>query len=774
MIRMVQAPESRRDTATVNQLKRAFHRNRWLILIAPVLTLIAAFAFVNLATPVYDGVAALRLDKERSNLAVLDALQELSTGSEIMTEMVELRSRSLSEGVVDELDLNVQVTAPKRVPRQVLFAELSAGRDTREQRIELQRVSNTEFRSAAGETVRIGERVRIKGVTLMLRPQAARHELISMRVQPFALAVRDFRKTRQIARPDREANILEIRYESPDRFLAMQVPNAIAGAFIERRNLVRKTQAVSTVDFLNEQIDTLGGQITTFERSMRAFRESNRVISPEAEAESQIGQLAEMQAARDVADAERRALSTLIAEVDRGDASYRRLIGFPSLLQYPVASELLGSVTRLENERAELLRQRTPADSEVAILTGRVHELDAQLKSLVLTHVAGLNNRVANYDQILARFKGDLEQIPAKEIELARLRRQGKVTEEIYTALQKRLKEAEIAANVEDPSVRVVDPAVVPLKPIYPNKPLSIALAIVLGFALGFGIAFAREAFNTTIRSREELLEESGAIPILGLVPRIETPGRPRRRFGWAGSRVNGAGTRGASDWVTDGIGPVAEAYRTLRTNIAFTQHDVPAKVLVMTSALPAEGKSTSASNLARTLALQGYRVALIDADMRRGNLHESYNGRLSPGLSDVLAGRTELNAALQSVEAGGAQLQLLSTGTIPPNPAELVGSNRVASLLEQLRSAFDAVIIDSPPLNLVTDAAILATRADGVLLVARSGVTNRDAFRFAVDQLRGVRARILGCILNDIEDHRESYRGRAGSAYYGPRVPHS
>jgi capsular exopolysaccharide synthesis family protein len=374
---------------------------------------------------------------------------------------------------------------------------------------------------------------------------------------------------------------------------------------------------------------------------------------------------------------------------------------------------------------------------------------------------------------VLARFGGELARIPAKEIQLARLRRQAKVTEDIYTELQTRLKEAQIAAAVEDPSVRVVDPAIPPFKPIRPNAPLSFTLALVLGLALGVTIAFMRERMDNTIHSRAELQEMSGHVPVLGVLPRIrlvQGERRTTRRFLITHSERNGhraaeyrraSASRGAG-------GAVAEAYRTLRTNIAFTQPDTPARVLVFSSALPGEGKSTSACNLAITLAQQGLRVALIDADMRRGALYESFAGaNVEPGLSNVLLGRVPVAQALQPVEVEGTKLLFLATGTLPPNPAELLASARMPQLLEELKGVLDAIVIDTPPLNVVTDAAIIGSRVDGVVLVARAGITDRDAYRYALEQLGAVHARVLGCVLNDVDAKTEGYYGKRGAAYY-------
>jgi tyrosine-protein kinase Etk/Wzc len=770
---------SRADASLVHDFRRVFERNYWLILSLPVLAVAAAIVFIVMATPVYEGVAVVRIDQERSNLAVLDALQELSTGSQINTEMAELRSRSRAEDVVEALHLNAELRKPRRVARARLFSDLRSTRTAPAAHYQLMRTAGGAFQlhgAGVSQVVRVGERVRVPGLSFVLAPAAAQHEQIELRVRSFFEAVRILRRHFGVARPDREANILEVHYEGTDKDLAQRVPNELARQFIVNRNEVRKTQARSTVRFLREQIDTLGVQLGAAEKGLLAFREKQRVISPQAEGETQVTRLVEFQADRDRLDAERRSLASILAQSGQTEnvADVRRLIGFPTLLRNPAASELLRSVNELENQRAELLNNRTMADPDVSALTQRIRQADGQLRALTETHLEALTQQIASLDASLSQFTTELNRIPAKEIQLARLRRQTEVTEEIYTELQTRLQEAQIAAAVEDPSVRVLDPAIVPLRPIKPNKPLSLVLALLLGLLLGTAIAFAREQVDSTIRSREELQELSGSVPVLGMVPRIQLAGA-QRRFGRRRLAVAGNGDLATDLRRTtagrDARGPVAEAYRTLRTNIAFTQPDAPAKVLVVTSALPGEGKSTSACNLALTLAQQGLRVILIDGDMRRGTLHKALGAGDEPGMSNVMLGRVALSQALQHVELDGIGLDFLPTGTLPPNPAELLGSARAVQLLEDLKPSYDAVIVDSPPLNIVTDAAIIGSRADGVLLVARSGITERAAYRHALEQLEAVRARVLGCVLNDVSPSNAGYYGRKGAEYY---VAHS
>ncbi len=789
------------DEMTVRDLWYAMIRNRWLILGALSLGIGGAIMYAERTTPVFQAATSIRIDEKQSSIPVLDMLSDVGAGSELATEMEVLRSRSLAETVVDSLSLQVSVVEPRSARRNELLSVLAVADSVVGGEFILDRAGNGFWLEGSSRRIVPGERFTLGGADLVLKPAASGLPHIVISVVPFQRAVSAFSQQLTVSRPQREANVVIASYQGHDPDLVGTVPNVLAQKFIVSRNAVKKTEARSTIVFLRQQIDTLSRQLAASEDSLRIFREDAQVVSLPDEASSQVSRLAALQGERASIDAERSALNALLTEVRAAAASarvedpspYRRLLAFPTLLRNPAISQMLGALNQMENERTELLIRRTTRDPDVVTLTVRVREMEEQIRTLATTYLQGLTNQVASIDSELARFNVRLQQVPAKEVAYARLVRQPKVLEGVYTMLQSRLKEAEIVQAVEDPSVRVVDQARVPQEPVKPNKPLIVLLGGMLGLMTGIGGAVLRQSLDRKVRSRDDVLRITG-FQVLGIIPRIDDASeRPQlgmsmlKRLAISNSAGN-AGPSGRSITSTNGTevapafasrlvtgndprNPISEAYRTLRTNITFSRLESVPKTLVFTSPMPGDGKSTSASNLAITLAQQGLRVLLVDADMRRGVLNDVFHQPRDPGLSNVILGRVDATAAIRRIDLGSdIQMDLLPSGTLPPNPAELVGSERMRDLLKRLEEVYDTIILDSPPLNVVTDAALLGTKADGVLVVTRVGKTDVHDLEYAMIQLSNVRAPVLGIVLNDVDikgSARYGYGGYGSYQYY-------
>jgi capsular exopolysaccharide synthesis family protein len=330
---------------------------------------------------------------------------------------------------------------------------------------------------------------------------------------------------------------------------------------------------------------------------------------------------------------------------------------------------------------------------------------------------------------------------------------------------------------MEDPTVRIVDPAVVPDRPVLPVPAINLALSLLLGSLMGIGVTLGRELTDRRVRTRADALLASG-LPVVGAVPRAERSrrkllsGQKHRRL-----RKTLGLTRPAEPYAAaaaarirsllvnkqEASGAYVESWHQLHANLVLAQEHQP-KVLVFTSSLPGEGKTLSAVNFSLTLAMRGLRVLLIDADLRCGLVNEVFRCESQPGFIELLTRSVRFEDAARPVHLDTGTLVILPAGIPRPHQKYGLVVERVREVLDELAPQFDVILIDSPPVNLLADAALLGSAADGVVLVVRVGHTRIEALRYAMDQLAAARAPVIGTLLNDIDLRRhteddDSYR---------------
>jgi len=338
-----------------------------------------------------------------------------------------------------------------------------------------------------------------------------------------------------------------------------------------------------------------------------------------------------------------------------------------------------------------------------------------------------------------------LNSLPEKSLRLARLQREAKVNNNIYMMLREKFEENRIAEAGQIGSVRIVDWSDPPKNPIKPNIRLNIIFGMIIGFGLGIVITFLREYLDSALKTVEDV--ERLGFPVIGAIPYIspEKGGRQGKGAGRTASNIK-------SRLITHNApkSHIAEAYRSIRTNILYARVDNPIKTILVTSPGPGEGKSTSAANLAITFAQMGTRTLLVDTDLRRPVLDVIFRRHTGKGLIDVLVGTRTLDDAIEMTPI--RNLFLLSSGRTPVKPSEFLASKRMEKLIQKTQSQFDLIIFDSPPIIPVTDAAVLGTKMDGIVMVVKAGETDRDALVRSRIILENVNANILGVLINGIK----------------------
>lgn len=767
------APVHSEDEPVLRTFGQAIRRRAGLVAGTFTAAMLLGGALLTAIRPTYQAATSIRIDQRQAGVPVLDFFLKELSASDVFTEQATLGSRSLVEGVTDSLGLALLPTRPARAARSALFSQVRVTRQAGGGEYRLVRrgpgyaLSQEDTARSLG-TFPAGRAVEAAGFSVRLAPGIP--DDVRFRVLPFAQAVQRVQKGLKVERPDRDANVIVLSYRDKDPELTRDVPNAVAGRFIASRHAVQQSVARSTAAFLRSQLDSVGAQLSGAEDALRDYRAGRRAVDLPAEQTARVNQLAQLEAERNQTRAERDALASLVAEAQRDAGAgvrspYRRLVAFPTIFRNQSITELLRSLGAAEEQRSALLNRRTPEDQDVRVLTARVGEVEQQLQQVVTTYLQGLDRQVASLDGELAASGRALAALPARERDLTRLERNPKLLAEAYGVLQTRLRDAQIAEAVADPSVRVIDAAALPLEPASPKPPLVLAASALLGVFGGTGLAWWRESRLRGVRTRGQVLAATG-LPVLGVIPRRDVPENAVVR---ATKRVTGRGiaavdaapgrTRRPLLTLPGGWNPALEAYRTLRTNLMLGAREGAPHSVIVTSALPGEGKTATAANLAALYAWEGRRVVLVDADLRRGALGAAFGGGRGPGLVDVLMGRSALTDAVRPVYPAAGDgtalpsFDLMPTGAPTASPAELLGNPSMSAVLGALRERYDVVIVDTPPLGIVTDAAVLGAQVDGAILVARSGVTPSELLTRTAEQLRAVSARVLGAVLTDVDD---------------------
>ena len=766
-------------------LRRAWQtiaRSAWIIVICIGLATAAAMLAVRRIDPVFTASATVRIEEKSASSAFgmfsPDYTNVLATATQILT------SRQLAYDVVDSLGLRLGLYQPVRRLRSEVVRAAHVSADAPSQAYRLDRTGRgmREVRLLPSEKS-LGSfpdsmPIPIDGGWIQLAGGAARYDRLVFSVLPRNDVASALRDAIRVSQPGRDANVLRISYTGRDPVEAMQVPNVLARAYVHRRIDLAASGARSTVTYLQRQVGVVGEQLNAQEGQLRDFLLARGVSSIDGKIQDMVSELNLLRSNMTTITLERDAIARAIAPLreqgaDGADEFMRRAMATPEFLG--IASTEVAQLQSLRSERDLLLQRRTPEDPDVKTLNARMEVVRERIQDRA---AAFLNQRVSLVEDRQRRvdsLQRALARMPEEAMEYQRLDRDRAVLQETMKMVQGRLKEAEIQASVPDSSASMLDDAVGADQQANSSQTLIFAVAIFSGLLVGVGVAFLRDWLDTTIHDEADLRAIVG-VPVVGIIPNLQQQSRSgvyRLPPSAAAERTDEARDRAPAGGSAPGSAreyhtPAAEAYRALRTNLNYLTPPRAPRVIVVTSALPGDGKTTTVVNLAITLAQQGQRVILIDAETRRGTVHEAFGIPPAPGFFDLMYGQASPGECIRrvSMETGGS-VDVLPLGSPPSvNPADLLVTTRLQPLFDRLRQQYDYVLLDTPPLNLFTDAALIAANADALLLVARSDKTDRDELKFAVAQLRNVQVVLAGAVLNDVELRRGS-RYRQGYGYY-------
>jgi succinoglycan biosynthesis transport protein ExoP len=559
------------------------------------------------------------------------------------------------------------------------------------------------------------------------------------------------------------SRLVQISYTSPDPRQATEIVNALVRTFIEENFKTKYESVTQTSEWLSTELADLQLKVQTSEEKLVRYQKDHSILGVDEKQNIVTAKLDEINKELTVAQSDRMQKESIYTFAMSGESSLFAKVS-------PEGST--GLVGKLREKEAELNTQYALMTTQFGSGYPKVIELNNQLKE-VRIQIASEEKKMQeklreDYLAALQREKlltaafeqqkQEANKLNENAIEYTVLKRDAESNRQLYQDLLLRLKEAGVSAGLRSSNIRVVDVARPPTAPITPNVPRNLQIGLLLGLACGMGLAFVLESLDTSIRNMEELGAIS-TLPALGTIPlQLSNNGSLRKRLKTVSS---GSEMPEAPALVTYARprSEAAEAYRALRTSILLSSFGAPPKVILVTSALPQEGKTTISANSALVLAQRGSRVLLLDADLRRPGIDKLFGIKARGGLSTLISGVEKFEGVVvQSAEV--PNLWILPAGPIPPQPAELLGSSVMKDYVIRWRSEFDHIIIDTPPCLSVTDAVVLSPEADRVILVARAGKTSKLALRRACDLLLRVNARVMGIVLNAIDV-------RSGHGYY-------
>ncbi len=561
---------------------------------------------------------------------------------------------------------------------------------------------------------------------------------------------------------------------------AMEVANAAAQSYVAMNRRRARGSSESASEYLAEQLTMVRKNLAEAENALRGFKESaGRDVTVDAPSAELRQRLSSLYQEVDSTEANLAQGRERLAKVRTRLAQQNRSIAEGQVRDDAVIRELRARLVALEGQRLAAASRYTDAfsgpveriDAEIRIVKDQLNreirrvvtgagnlEVQQALSTQLIqgeAECAALQARARRLDVELGGLNKELEKLPARQITLARLQRQVDVAQNIYTDLLTRSQEIEVGRVMALGNTDVAEPASLPRLPVKPNVPLNLGLGVLLGMGLGVTLAFLQEQLDDTVRDQEDVARLANA-PVLGTVPLLQA--REGRALPGGGDETDGR---------------VMEPYRTLRYNLGFVTPGKGGRVVLVTSASPLEGKTTTAINLALAAASSGRRVILADSDLRRPSVHRVLNLNGTKGISDVLVGEAELSEVVHELPAtrpagkpgGDGQgypggLRVLTAGRRAPNPTDLLDSEEMRELVERLRQEADLVIFDSPPLLSVADGLVLATLSDAILMVCVPGASHRRALQRSRLLLAHVGHSISGVVLNKIEQ-------RTGYGYY-------
>lgn len=711
------------DSIDVRRLWRVVrHSWRGILGLCFVVSLLATL-WVMRMDPVYRASTTILLEAQTPKAISIEEVYGPLRPTEyyLVTQFEIIKNRDIAEKVADELDLwNNPYFAPPR-PAE---GEARSGFDFREWLSGL--VSSVADKKAP--VVDPEEKRRAAVINKIMGSLSAEHVEFSQ--------------------------LFVVSFEATDRHLAAEVVNTVARVYIQSQMDAKLQSTREAGDWVGSRIEDLKANLDASQQALQEFRDRENILDVAGGQTLGAQELNELTTRLGDARRARVEAENIYRELGGiSDYSVDQLMAMPAVLQHPLVQSLAQAQTDAQQEVTNLARRYGPEHPKMMAANARMESVRVELKQQVLQVATGIEKeyRVAqrneqNLVDQLAEVKHDVASLNRKEFRLRELEQKVQADQRLYDMFFNRAKETSETMGFQAAHARVVEKAFPPLSPIKPNKQRVVLIALLLSALLGIGLAILRDMLDNSLASPDDVLEKL-KVPLLGALPAV------KMKKDHAGPYLG---------YIEDVQSGFSEAVRSIRTGLVLSGLEKPHKITVVTSTNPAEGKSTVAINLALALA-QMESVLLIDADLRRPSISLAFAlPGDAPGLSNVLAHNAVLEDCVKKIDAG---FDVLPAGMVPANPQEMLSTARFKKLVNELSEQYDRIIIDSAPVNAVSDSLILATLADSLVYVVKADVTPQKIALKSINLIKYNNLPLTGVVLNQMDIKKQDSYGKYG--YY-------
>ncbi len=546
-----------------------------------------------------------------------------------------------------------------------------------------------------------------------------------------------FRSNISVSQISKNATILRLTFEDMSPTKAKDILNAIYKAYMDQEVSQKTEEADLTLGFIDRQLESISKRLNKSATKLEEYKEENKVVGMGEQALQTTTQLSEYEAKLEEVQTELNILSNLNQFIKTNQDLTGLTVGSVNF-----ADPALGSlVTRLQEEasnKATLLVDFTELHPDVEKASQNISSLKRSIKATLSNNLRQLSQRKASLVSVIAKFNKSIATLPKQERELSKLTRYYNIDEKIYSFLLEKKAETAILKSSTISHSRLLDGAIENFIPIKPKRTLIVLVGIILGLILGLAYAFLREFMNNTVKNSDEI-ERLTSMPLYGVVP--YNKGKKTKNI-------------------------FLEAFRSIRTNLQFLPQTQSSRVIAITSSVSGEGKTTIAAKIADVISQTGKKVIVVDIDMRKASVHKEFKVDNVFGLSNYLIGQKSLNEIIINTET--ENVDLITTGALPPNPSELIMSDEMKKLIDKLKDKYDYVIMDTPPVGLVTDALILMNYADMTFVIVRAKYTRKEFIKNLDRLAKEHKHNHIGMIINAVEIGEKYGYGYGVSYGYG------